>query len=78
MGLHAWGTKLFPTAVLAHPVDWTSTSPKLKAQQYCLSPNGCFSPPSVSHRPPSPTPIDSLCVILQELKKLSDKQATFK
>ena len=52
----AWGTRLLLTAVLAHPVYCTSSGPILKTQHCCLSPNGCFSPPSVSHPPPPPPP----------------------
>ena len=64
----AWGNRLLLTAVLAHPVDCTSSGPILKAQHCCLSLNGCFSPPSASHPPlppPShpPPPIDSICDI---------------
>ena len=53
----AWDTKLLLTALLAHPVDCTSSGPILKAQHCCLSPNGCFTPPSASHPPlPPPSP----------------------
>ena len=38
----AWGTNLLLTAVLAHPVDCISSSPILKAQHCCLSPNSCL------------------------------------
>ena len=51
----AWGTRLLLTAVLASLVDSTSLCPILRAQHCCLSPNGCFSPPSASH-PPLPPP----------------------
>ena len=51
-----WGTKLLLTAVLAHPVDCTSYGPILKAQNCCLSPNGCFSLPLASHPPLPPPP----------------------
>ena len=54
----AWGTRLLLTAVLASLVDSTSLCPILRAQHCCLSPNGCFSPPSASHPPPPPpTPL---------------------
>ena len=86
----AWGTKLLLTAVLAHP---TSSGPKLKTQNCCLSLNGCFSPPLASHLPPTsphpfppvhpplptrpPTPIDSIRDIIAT-EKLSEKPAAFK
>ena len=50
----AWGTRLLLTAVLASLVDSTSLCPILRAQHCCLSPNGCFNPPSASHPPPPP------------------------
>ena len=64
----AWGTRLLLTAVLASLVDSTSLCPILRAQHYCLGPNGCFNPPSASHPPPPPphppparpSPIDSI------------------
>ena len=59
----AWGTRLLLTAVLASLVDSTSLCPILRAQHCCLSPNGCFNPPSASHPPPPPPrppPIDSI------------------
>ena len=52
----AWGTRLLLTAVLASLVDSTSLCPILRAQHCCLSPNGCFNPPSASHPPPHPPP----------------------
>ena len=63
-----WGTRLLLTAAMAHLVDCTSAGPILRAQHCCLSPNGCFSPPSASHPPPPPPhppparppPIDSI------------------
>ena len=52
------GTRLLLTAAMAHLVDCTSAGPILTAQHCCLSPNGCFSPPSASHPPPPPpTPL---------------------
>ena len=77
----AWGTKLLLTAVLAHPVDCTSSGPILKAQHCCLSPNGCFSPPSASH-PPPPTPLQpanplqTQSLILQVVKKIIQKTSS--
>ena len=64
----AWGTRMLLTAVLANPVDCTSSGLILRAQHCCLSPNGCFSPPSASYPPPPPPnplpthppPIDSI------------------
>ena len=41
----AWATKLLLMAVLAHPVDCITSCHILKAQNCCLSRNGCFSPP---------------------------------
>ena len=56
-----WGTRLLLSAVLAPPVDCTSSGPMLRAQHCCSSPNGCFSPASAFHPPPAcPPPIDSI------------------
>ena len=85
----AWGTKLLLTAVLAHPMDCSSSGPILKAEHCCLSPNSCFSPPSASHpplpppppsRPPTPLPparpppIDSICDITGSEKNYPKNQ----
>ena len=39
----AWGTKLLVMAVMPHPEYWISSCHILKAQHYCVNPNGCFS-----------------------------------
>ena len=56
----AMGTKLFLTAVWASLVDCTSSRHLLKAQHCSLSPNGCSTPPSVPHRPPTHPPIHDI------------------
>ena len=49
-----WDTKLLLTAVLASLVDCISLYHILKVRYCCLSPNGCFNPPSAPHLPPLP------------------------
>ena len=61
----AWGTKLFLTAVLAHPTHCISSCHILNAHHCCLSPNGCFNLPSAPILPPFALsacllPIDSI------------------
>ena len=73
----AWGTKLFLTADWTSLVDCNSLCHLLKAQHCLLSPNGCFNPPLAPQRPYHPPhPLKSM--ILQELKKPSQKLAAFK
>ena len=76
----AWGTRLLLTAVLASLVDSASLCPILRAQHCCLSPNGCFNPPSASHPPPPPPsrppPIDSIRDITGTEKKTIQKTSS--
>ena len=64
IGLHAWGTRLLLSQVLASFVHCNSLCHRLKVQHCSLSLNGCFGPPSASHLPPPPPtrppPIDSI------------------
>ena len=71
----AWGTKLLLTAVWASFANGIFLCHLLKAQHCSLSPNECFNPPLA---PPAPTCPQTQCVILQKLKKLSQKPAAFK
>ena len=63
------GITLFLAAVSAHLADCISSCHKLKAQHCYLSLNGCFTPPSASHSPPTcPPPKDSICDITETEK----------
>ena len=74
----AWGTWLVLTAVLARPVDCTSSGPILKTQHCCLSPNGYFTHlPNCPRLPPTP-PIDSIRDITGTEKIYPKKPAAFK
>lgn len=53
----ACGAKLFPMTVSAHPVDCSCFCHLLKAQHYCLCPNGKYNPilvPTHPHYLPHP------------------------